>query len=147
MSLFETISNDMKVAMKARDQFLVNTLRLVMSQLKYAQIDSKEKLTPEQELDVLMNAAKKRKEAIEIYQKTDRTDLLETEQKELEIIKRYLPAPMSDAEISQIISDVVKNTGAAGMNDLGKVMGETMKILKGKADGKKIQEMVRQKLA
>ena len=147
MSLLEKITNDMKLAMKARDQLKVSTLRMLMSQIKNARINAKEDLNPEQELAVIINAAKKHKESIEIYQKTARTDLLEKEQKELAIIEEYLPEQISDEEVEKTITEIIEQTAAKSMKDIGKVMSEAMKILKGKADGKKIQQLVRSKLA
>ena len=147
MSIQEKITEDLKISMKAKDQSRVNTLRYLISQLKYAQISSKDDLSEDQELSVLMNAAKKHKEAIEIYQNSDRTDLLEKEKQELAVVSNYLPEQISDEEIEQIVADVIAETGAESLKDLGRVMGTAMKQLKGKADGKKIQEIVRRKLA
>ena len=147
MGLLEKLIADMKTAMKAKNQFRVNTLRLIIAQIKNVRIDSKKDLTPEQELAILTNAIKKRNEAIEIYQKTDRTDLLEKEQKELAIISEYLPEQMSEEEVNRIVSEIVERLAATNLKDLGRVMAEAMKTLKGKADGKQVQQLVRSKLA
>ena len=147
MSLLEKLSEDMKNAMKAKDQVRVNTLRMVISQIKNERIAFQNDLSPEQELAVLMNAAKKRKEAIEIYQKSSRVDLLEKEQKELEIISEYLPEQMSEEDVDKVITEIIEHTAADSLKDMGKVMSEAMKILKGKADGKQVQQLVRSKLA
>jgi len=147
MSLLQKISDDMKSSMKARDQFRVNTLRLVIAQLKNEQIDLRSELTPEQELSIVKNAAKKRKEAIEIYEKTNRNDLLEKEQKELSIISEYLPEQMSEEEIEKVVSETIEKLAATSLKEMGKVMAEAMKSLKGKADGKEVQQLVRRKLA
>jgi uncharacterized protein YqeY len=147
MSVLEKISEDMKAAMKAKDRLRVSTLRTVMAQLKNERIAKQSDLTPEQELSILMNAAKKRKEAIEIYQTSSRNDLLEKEQQELAIISEYLPQQLSDEELDKVISEIIDRTGASSLKELGKVMAEAMKELKGKADGKKVQQLVRSKLA
>ncbi|MBN2009536.1 GatB/YqeY domain-containing protein [candidate division KSB1 bacterium] len=147
MSYLSTLQNDMKVAMKAKDSVRLNTIRMLISQMKNAAIDAREELTPEQELAVLSSAAKKRKESIEIYEKSNRSDLLEKERQELSIIETYLPAQMSDAEIEKVITEIAAELGASSMKDLGKLMGESMKQLKGKADGKKVQDIARRKLA
>lgn len=147
MNVLEKISADLKTAMKAKDQLRVSTLRTVIAQLKNERIAIQAELTPEQELSVLMNAAKKRKEAIEFYEKSSRTDLLNKEQHELAIISEYLPQQLSEEEIENVISEIIDRTGASSLKDLGKVMAETMKELKGKADGKKVQQIVRSKLA
>ena len=147
MNFLEKITDDMKTAMKAKDRLKVNTLRMLIAQIKNARIASQDDLTPEQELAVLMNAAKKRKEAIEIYQETDRTDLLEKEQNELAIISEYLPKQMSEEDIDKVISEIIKRLAAVNLKDMGKVMSEAMSVLKGKADGKYVQQLVRSKLA
>jgi len=147
MSLLQQLTEDMKQAMKAHDQLKLSTIRLLISQLKNERIDSGKDLTPDQELQALMNAAKKRKEAIEAYQQAHRPDLLEKEQQELEIIHQYLPAQLSDQEIVEKIDEIIRSTGASSLKDLGKVMAEAMTVLKGKADGKKVQQLVREKLA
>ena len=98
-------------------------------------------------LSFLMSAAKKRKESIEAYQAGNRQDLLEREQQELDIINKYLPQQMSDEDVEKAIDEIIGLTGATSSKDLGKVMSEAMKVLKGRADGKKVQNIVRSKLA
>jgi hypothetical protein len=147
MSILQQLTEDMKQAMKAREKLKLSTIRMLISQLKNERIDSGKDLTPDEEIQVLMNAAKKRKEAIEAYQAANRQDLLEKEQQELEIIRHYLPAQLSDEEIEQQINEIIQTSGASNIKDLGKVMSEAMKVLKGRADGKKVQQLVREKLA
>lgn len=147
MSLLEQLTEDMKQALKAQDKLKLSTVRMLISQLKNERIDSGAELTEEQELQVLMNAAKKRKEAIDAYQKANRLDLAEKEQQELDIIQQYLPAQLSDEQIAAKIDEIIAAVGATSLKDLGKVMAEAMKALKGKADGKKVQQLVREKLA
>lgn len=147
MSLVENINQDLKSAMKAKEKLEVDTLRTVIAQLKNERIKLQKDLTPEQELAIVMNAAKKRKEAIEIYKSSVRHDLLEKEKKELEIISKYLPKQLSDREVEDVIVAVIKNVSASGMKDMGQVMAEAMKELKGKTDGKKVQQIVRMKLS
>lgn len=147
MSILQRLTEDMKQAMKAQDKLRLSTIRMLIAQLKNARIDSGEDLMPDEEIQVLMNATKKRKEAIEAYQAGNRQDLLEKEQQELEIIQQYLPAQMSDEEIDEKIDEIIESTGASSLKDLGKVMSEAMKVLKGRADGKKVQQLVKAKLA
>lgn len=147
MSLMEKLMSELKNAMKAKDKIRVDTVRLLISQLKNARIAAGDDLTPDQELQVLMSAAKKRKESIQAYQSGGREDLLEKERKELQIIEEFLPEQLSDEEIEKEISAIIEQLGASSMKDLGRVMGEAMKKLKGKADGKKVQSIVRAKLA
>ena len=147
MAYLEKLQADLKDAMRARDSIRMGTIRMLISQLKNAAIDAKGELSEEQELTVLMNAAKKRRESIEIYEKSDRNDLLEKEKQELEIISVYLPEQMSDSDIEKTVAGIIAEVGAASMKDFGKVMGQAMKKLKGKADGKKVQEIARRLLA
>lgn len=147
MSILQQLIEDMKQAMKAQDKMKLNTVRLLISQLKNVRIDSGKELTPEEEIAVLMNAAKKRKESIEAFKAGNRQDLIDKEQQELEIIQQYLPAQISDDEIQKTITEIIAATGASSLKDVGKVMSEAMKVLKGRADGKKVQEFVRSKLA
>lgn len=146
MTIQQKLMDEMKSAMKSGDKNKRDTLRMLISQLKYARIENKDELTPDQEMSVLITAAKQRKEAIELYQKGERPDLIEKEQRELEIISSYLPKQLSDDEINIIVDNIVQKTGAQTIKDMGKVMSAIMKELKGKADGKKIQMLVRQKL-
>lgn len=147
MSILNQLTEDMKQAMKAREKLKLGTIRMLISELKNARIDSGKDLTPDDELQILTNAAKKRKEAIEAYQAANRQDLYEKEQQELEIIQQYLPEQMSGEEIDKKLDEIIESTGASGLKDLGRVMSEAMKVFKGRADGKKIQQIVREKLA
>lgn len=147
MSLLEILTEEMKKALKAQDKTTLSTVRLLISQLKNEKIDSGKELTPEDEINVLMSAAKKHKESIEAFQAGKRQDLVDKEQRELEIIQKYLPQQMSDEEVAGKIDEIITSIGAVGLNDLGRVMSEAMKELKGRADGKKVQNIVRSKLA
>lgn len=147
MKLQERLSEDLKSAMKARDKVKVETLRMVRAQMKDFQIAKRDELTDEDEISVLTSAAKKRKEALELYEKSDRQDLIDKEKAELEIISAYLPAQMSKKEIEQVILKIIEEQGAGSIQELGKVMGAAMKELKGKADGRMVQEIVREKLS
>lgn len=146
MTIQEQISEDMKLAMKSGDAFKRDTLRLLISQIKYAQIDKKADLNDDEVISILMNAAKKRQEAIDLYEKGNRPDLKLKEQQELDIIDLYLPKKISDAELEAAINDIIQKVGAQTVKDLGKVMAALMKDFKNQVDGKKVQELVRQKL-
>ena len=147
MSLQEQLMGDLKAAMKAGDTITVNTIRLIRAQIKDAQIAKGENLTQDDEISILTAAAKKTKEAIEIYEKSDRQDLLTKEKKELEIISAYLPQQFSEAEIEKVVTQIIEEVGAVTLKDIGKVMSVAMKQFKGRADGKLVQQMVRNKLA
>lgn len=146
MNLQEKLNEDYKAAMKSGDKLRVETLRLLRAQLKDAKINKMEALTPEEEIAALSNAAKKRREAIEMYKQGGRSDLLEREAAELAIISAYLPQALSAEEIARIIDTAIKETGAVAASDMGKVMGKIMPQVKGRADGKMVQQMVRERL-
>lgn len=149
MTLEEQIQADIKTAMKSGNKFEVATLRSLNAQLK----DERIKLRPTRDLSeedmvkVLLSAAKKRKEAIELYQKGNRTDLVEKEEQELQIVTRYLPEQLPEEKIIPVIDEVIAQVQASGISDLGKVMGPVMGRLKGKADGKLVQKLVRDRLS
>jgi len=147
MEIQNRLSEDLKTAMKAKEKIKVQTIRMVRAQLKDFQIAKRDELTEEDEISVLTNAAKKRKEALELYEKSDRQDLIEQEKQELEIISAYLPAQLSKEEVEKVVLKVMEEVEASSPQDLGKVMGATMKDLKGKADGRMVQEIVREKLS
>ena len=147
MEIQNRLSEDLKTAMKAKEKIKVGTIRMVRAQLKDFQIAKGDELNEEDEISVLINAAKKRKEALELYEKSDRQDLIEQEKQELEIISAYLPAQLSKEGVEKVVLKVIEEVGASSLQDLGKVMGATMKDLKGKADGRMVQEIVREKLS
>jgi uncharacterized protein YqeY len=103
-------------------------------------------ITPDEEVQALITAAKKRKEAIEMYEKAGRKDLADTERQELAVIQGYLPQQLTREEAEAVIRRVIADTGASGPKDMGKVMGPVMKELKGRIDGAVIQELVKSKL-
>ncbi len=147
MTIQERITADMKTAMKNGETLKLETLRTVRAQfIELAKRGSDKPITEDDELAVITNAIKKRKESIEMFEKAGRTDLSSKESQELSIISAYLPPQMSTAEAESIISKIISETGATSAKDLGKVMGVAMKELKGKIDGKVVQELVRQKL-
>lgn len=147
MTLSEQISEDMKKAMKSGARLELETLRTIRAQIiEFEKRGEGTDMSPEQEISILSSAAKKRKEAIEQYEKGGRLDLAEQEKKELEIITQYLPKQLSEDEIKQVISKYISETGASGQKDFGKVMPLVMKELKGKADGKIIQQFVKEAL-
>lgn len=149
MGLKEQISEQIKAAMKLPDKIKLETLRTLRAVLMEKEIElrgSGKTLTPEDEIAVMMSAAKKRKESIEAFEKGGRAELVEQEKKELAIIQEYLPKQMSIDDVSKVIDQIVVETGATAAADFGKVMPQVMKQLKGKADGKLIQEMVKKRL-
>ena len=149
MGLKEQLSEEIKVAMKMPDKLRLETLRTMRAVLMEREIEKRgsgQPVTPEDEMAVMMSAAKKRKESIEAFEKGGRPELVEQEKKELAIIQEYLPKQLGADDIAKVIEQVVAETGASGAGDFGKVMPQVMKQLKGKADGKLIQDMVKKRL-
>ena len=146
MSLFDTIQNDMYVAMKSGDKHKTGTLRVALSTLKDKKIEKREDLTDVEAIKIIQNLVKQRKEAADIYKENGRNDLMENENAELEILNAYLPQMMSEDDLRILVQKVVDDTGASSLSDIGKVMPEVMKNSAGKADGKMAQSIVRELL-
>ena len=149
MSLSTDIMTAMKAAMKAKDQNALASLRAVKSAILLAQTESgsKEELTEDQELKILQKLVKQRKDSAVIFTEQGRDDLAEPELAQAEVIAKFLPAQLSEAEVTTIIEDIIASTGANGMKDMGKVMGQASAKLAGKADGKTISTIVKAKLS
>ena len=151
MSLKDRISEDIKTAMKAKDKLRLETVRsikkVILEEESTARGKGQEGLTDTQELEVLTRLAKQRKDAIAQYTDANRSDLADKEAAELIIIEEYLPEQLSDADVEAVIDGLIAKTGATSAKDMGKVMGPAMKELKGRADGAKVQAMVKAKLA
>ena len=142
MSLYETIKSDMYEAMKNSDKFRVSTLRVALAKLKDKKIEKREDLSQNDEVKIIQNLVKQRKEAADIYEKNNRSELMKNEMDELKILSFYLPKMMSEQELSTLIKEVISDTSATSMSDMGKVMPEIMKRSAGKADGKMAQQIV-----
>ena len=142
MSLYETIQSDMYEAMKSSDKFKASTLRVALARLKDKKIEKREDLSQNDEVKIIQNLVKQRKEAADIYEKNNRSELMKNEMDELKILSFYLPKMMSEHELSTLIKEVISDTSATSMSDMGKVMPEIMKRSAGKADGKMAQQIV-----
>ena len=151
MSLKEKIGEDIKTAMKAKDKVRLQTVRSIKKAILEKEVElrpqGQDSLTPEQEIELLSQQAKQRRDSIEQFKNAGRDDLADKESQELSVIETYLPKQASDEEIEAIIDEIIADSGASTLKDLGKVMGPAMKQLKGKADGKKIQALVKSKLS
>jgi hypothetical protein len=148
MNLKEQISEDVKSALKAGDSFTAGVLRMVVAALQNKSIDKrgkgeKEELTQEEILEILAREAKKRKEAIELYNQGDRQELAENEKKELVIIEKYLPQQMSKEEVVAIVTSIIEKNKP---ENFGEAMKLVMAELKGKADGKMVAEVIKEQL-
>ena len=149
MSLKNTIDQDIKQAMKAKDQASLRALRAIKSAILLAETQEGRNgaaLSETEEMKLLAKQAKQRKDSYEQFKNNGRDDLAEIEAAELTVIERYLPKPLSPEELQTIVADIVQETGASSMKDMGKVMGIASKKLAGKADGKAISQIVKQML-
>lgn len=149
MSLKQQIDSDIKAAMLAKNKEELTALRSVKSLILLAETDkgNSGEISTDVENKLLMKAAKQRKESAEIFQKEGREDLAKKELFELEVINRYLPKQLTEAELTAELRKVIEQVGAKGPQDMGKVMGVATKQLAGKADGKMISEWVKKLLA
>ena len=149
MSLKTTIDNDIKKAMLAKGKDELEALRSIKSMILLAETEKGHvsEISEETEAKLLMKAAKQRKESAEIFQKEGRQELAQKENFQLEVISRYLPQQLSEAEITVALKEIINTVGAKGPQDMGKVMGTATKTLAGKADGKVISEIVKKLLA
>ena len=148
MTLKEQISEDIKQAMKSRDQGALRALRAIKSAILLAETASgaAAELSAEDEMKLLTRQAKQRKDSIDQFRSNGRDDLAVGEEEELQVIERYLPKQMSEAEIRAEVQAIIQSVGATGPGDLGKVMGPASKAMAGKADGKIINQIVRELL-
>jgi len=148
--LLGKLNEDYKEAVRNKDETKRNTINLLLSALKYRQIElraSGKELTDEEIIGVISKEIKKRKEAIELYEKGNRQDLAEKEKRELEILESYMPKQLSEEELLKIIDETIKSVGASSPSDVGKVMKELMPKVKGKADGSLVKSLVEKRLA
>jgi len=141
------LTEDLKVTMKAGEKEKTETLRTLRAQIKDARIKKGDDLEIAEEEQVLMTAAKRRKESISMFKDGNRDDLVAKEQFQLDLIQTYLPEQMSEDEVEKIVNDTVSSLNVSSMSDLGRVMGALMPKVKGKADGKIVQQKVRHALS
>lgn len=148
MSLQEKVMEAMKIAMKAKDAQTLEALRAVKSALLLAQTEtgSKADLTEDEEIKLLQKQVKQRKDSAAIYEQQSRLDLAEPELMQAKVIEQFLPQQLSEAEVSTIVDEIIAETGASSMADMGKVMGLASAKLAGKADGKTISTVVKSRL-
>lgn len=143
MSIKETIQQDIKSAMKARDQDRVSAIRFISAAIKQREVDERKELSDTEVLAILDKQAKQRRESIEQYEKNGRDQLAKKEKYELTIIQAYLPEPLSDAELEQLIKEAMSSTGASDIKDMGKVMGILKPQIQGRVDMKAASAKVR----
>ncbi len=147
MSIRQTISDDMKTFMRAKDTARLGAIRLLQASIKQKEVDERIELNDDQILSVIQKMLKQRKDSIEAYQQANRQDLIDQEQLEIEVLTKYMPEPLSDEEINQYIEEAVASTGASDMKDMGKVVGVLKSKVAGRADMAEVSKLVRQKLS
>lgn len=147
MSLEERLVEEMKQAMKSNDKLRLSTIRMIRSALKNKEIELRKKLEDEDVVKVIQAMLRKGEESVEQFQTGGRMDLVEKEKKEIEILKSFLPQPLSQEEILKIIDQSIQETQASSLKDIGKVMKSVMPKMGGKADGKLINQLVKERLS
>ncbi|MEW9701604.1 GatB/YqeY domain-containing protein [Paenibacillus sp. SI8] len=146
MSLSERLNEDMKQAMKSQDKFKLSVIRMVRSTIKNSEIDLKRALDDNEVLDVLTREIKQRKDSLQEFTKAGRDDLADNLKAELVILAEYMPQQLSEEEVKAIVQQTIQQVGASSKADMGKVMTALMPQVKGRADGKLINQLVQQLL-
>ena len=148
MSLKDQLVEDMKAAMKEKEagKLRLSVIRMVRAAIKNAEIDKRKEFNDEEVIDVLAREAKQRRDAIEEYRKANREDIVEQFQEEIKVLLHYLPEQMSAEEITAIVHEIITRVGAKDQKDMGKVMGALMPRVKGRADGKLVNQIVKEAL-
>ncbi len=146
MAVREDVARDTKEAMKNRDKGRVTALRMISAALQNAEIEKGQPLNDEDEMAVLRRQVKQREESAEAYRKAGREEQAEAETDEAEILRAYLPTPLSDEELETLVDRAIEETGASSMREMGAVMGRANVMAAGRADGKKLSGIVRDRL-
>lgn len=147
MTLEEKVGKDLVAAMKTRDAGALRALRAIKAEILLFQTSgTRDALDEKQETRILQKMVKQRQESLSIYEEQGREDLAAKEREEIEVLKRYLPEQMQEADLRRFLSELIAELGATGMQDMGRVMGAANQHLAGRADGKTIAAIVREKL-
>jgi uncharacterized protein len=147
VSLIERIEQELKNAMRARDQERTDVLRLTLASLRAAEKEVQRPLKEDEELHVLQRERKRRAEAAEAFRGGGREEQAAKEDRELAVIQEFMPEPVDEIELERIIDDAIAETGATSLRDLGRVMADVMPQVAGRADGSVVSQLVREKLA
>jgi uncharacterized protein YqeY len=147
MSLAERLEDEMKSALRAGDKLRLSVIRMARAAVKNREIEDRGKLDDDAIVKVISGLVKKGEESLGHFQQANRSDLIEKQEEELKVLRSFLPQPLSRDEILTLIEETVKETKALDMRDLGKVMKSLMPKIAGRADGKAVQQMVREKLS
>ena len=146
MTIIERITHDLKEAMRARDKMTLGALRLITAAIKQIEVDERITVDETRMLVLLDKLAKQRKESISQFKAAHRDDLVAQEQFELELLQRYMPEPLTDAEIATLVENVVVKLDAQKISDMGRVMAELKPLLQGRADMSKVSVLIKTKL-
>lgn len=144
MTLKETFMEEMKNAMREKDTMKKNVVTMVRAAIKQYEVDNRVELDDEGVTEIIAKEVKKRRDSLPEYEKSGRDDLIATLNEEINYLAKYLPEQMSEDEIREVVKSVIAETGAAGMKDMGKVMGAVIAKTKGRADGKVINGIVKE---
>jgi uncharacterized protein len=147
VSLIKRIEDELKEAMRERDNDRRDALRLILASLRSAEKELQRPLTDQEELQVLQRERKRRLEAEEAFRAAGREEQADTEDYELEVLEEFMPEPLSEAQLEEIIDDAIAENGATSLRDLGRVMADVMPQVAGRADGSEVSQLVREKLA
>ena len=145
--LISTIENELKEARLARDDERRDALVLILASLRSAEKELQRSLSEDEELQVLQRERKKRVEAFEAFEAAGRDEQADKEDFELEVLEEFMPEPLSEDELDEIVDDVIAEVGATSIRDIGRVMADVMPRVSGKADGSAVSQIVREKLA
>ncbi|MGF1742716.1 GatB/YqeY domain-containing protein [Vibrio profundum] len=147
MALIEKIKEEQKLAMKAKDKLRLGTIRLALSAIKQREVDERITLGDDDIIAVLTKMVKQRRDSVAQFESAGRQDLADVEQAEIAVLGDFMPQPLTDEEVSALISNAIASSNAAGMQDMGKVMGVLKPQIQGRADMGKVSGLVRAKLA
>jgi uncharacterized protein YqeY len=147
VSLIARLEGELEQAMKERDAERRDALRLILSSLRSAEKELQRPLHDEEELQVLQRERKKRIEAADAFRAAGREERADAEEAELEVLEEFMPEPLSEDELEEIVDDAIAETGATSLRDLGRVMADVMPQIAGRADGSAVSQLVREKLA
>ena len=146
-NLIDRIEGELKTAMLEKDNERRDALRLILASLRSSEKDLQRPLSDDEELQVLQRERKRRIEAAEAFREGGREEQAEKEEQELDVLKEFMPEPLSEDELEDIIDDVIAEVGATSLNQLGRVMADVMPQVAGRADGSAVSQLVREKLA
>jgi uncharacterized protein len=147
VSLIREIEDELKDAMRARDAERRDALRLILNALKGSEKDLQRPLSEDEELQVLQRERKRRLEAAEAFRAGGREEQAASEERELEVLEEFMPEPLSEDELEEIVDDAIAENGATSMRDFGRVMADVMPQVSGRADGSVVSQLVKEKLA